>query len=281
MSRISVVILNYKLKNDTLESVYSVLQSDLSGIEVIIVDNNSGDGIEEEVKKIKGVKFIQAGFNSGYTGGNNLGIKHAVSSGSDYIFILNPDATVAKDTIRNLVLAAEKGNGDIVGPKILFDDKKTIWYAGGVIDIQNVLGKHIGLDEQDNGQYNTFSETGFVTGAAILIKRQVFERIGYFDERYFLYLEEVDFCYRAKKVGMKILYQPAAVVYHKNARSTGLGSPLQDYYISRNRLLFAFKFLSLRTRFALLRHIFATIYLQTRRKALFDFIFGRFGKGPY
>lgn len=281
MSRISVVILNYKLKNDTLESIYSVLQSNLSGIEVIVVDNNSGDGLEEEVKKIKGVKFIQAGFNSGYTGGNNIGIKYAVGSGSDYIFILNPDATVAKDTIRNLIQASEKGGGDIVGSKILFDDKKTIWYAGGIIDTQNVLGKHIGLDEQDNGQYNNPSETGFVTGAAILIKRQVFERIGYFDERYFLYLEEVDFCYRAKRVGMKILYQPDAVVFHKNAKSTGLGSPLQDYYISRNRLLFAFKFLSFRTRFALLRHIFATIYIPTRARALFDFVFGRFGKGPY
>ena len=281
MSKVAVVILNYKLKNDTLESVYSVLQSDYSGIEVIVVDNNSADGLGDELKKIKGVKFIQTGSNLGYTGGNNIGIKQALNDGNDFVFILNPDATVAKDTIRNLLDVAEKLNGDIVGPKILFNDKKTIWYAGGIIDRENVLGKHIGLDQLDKGQFDKVSETDFVTGAAILIRRQVFDRIGFFDERYFLYLEEVDFAFRAKKVGFKILYQPKAIVFHKNAQSTILGSPLQDYFISRNRLLFAFKFLSLRTKLALIRHIFSTIYIPTRRKALFDFLIGRFGKGSF
>ena len=281
MAKVAVIILNYQLKNDTLEAVYSVLQSDFTGIEIIVVDNNSEDGIEEEIKKIRGVKFIQIGSNLGYTGGNNLGIRYAINVGSDYIFILNPDTVVKKDTIRYLLSASENENAGVVGPKILFNDKKTIWYAGGEIDKNNVLGAHRGLDQVDIGQYDNPSEVSFVTGAAFFAKRQLFERAGFFDERYFLYMEDADLCLRAKKLGMKIFYQPKAVVFHKNAKATGLGSPLQDYYITRNRLLFAFKFLSYRTRFALLRHVFVNINIPARRRALFDFLLGRFGKGPY
>ena len=125
MAKVAVIILNYQLKNDTLEAVYSVLQSDFTGIEIIVVDNNSEDGIEEEIKKIRGVKFIQIGSNLGYTGGNNLGIRYAINVGSDYIFILNPDTVVKKDTIRYLLSASENENAGVVGPKILFNDKKT------------------------------------------------------------------------------------------------------------------------------------------------------------
>lgn len=280
MAKVAVIILNYKLKNDTLEAVYSVLQSDFTDIEVVVVDNNSGDGIEEEVKKIRGLTFIQTGANLGYTGGNNIGIKYALTTNCEYIFILNPDAMMKKDAIRFLVAASQSMLADIVGPKILFHDGQTIWYAGGTTDTNNV-GVHRGLDEKDNGQYDTLSETDFVTGAAIFVRRGVFERIGIFDEKYFLYMEDVDFCYRAKKVGIKIVYQPKAVVFHKNAKSTGLGSSRQDYYFTRNRLRFAFKFLPLRTRLALIRHVLSRIYILSRARAFFDFIICYGGKGSY
>jgi GT2 family glycosyltransferase len=114
-----------------------------------------------------------------------------------------------------------------------------------------------------------------------MVKREVFEKIGLFDERYFLYYEESDFCYRAKEAGYKIMYIPKAIVYHKNAQTTGLGSPLQDYYITRNRMLFASKFLPLRTRFALFREGIRNWSNPTRKKAHLDFLFGKFGRGVY
>lgn len=279
MKKVAVIILNYKLLHDSLKCIESVKKSAYKNLDIYVIDNNSQDGSAESLSKISGIKFIQNGKNFGYTGGNNIGIKNALKSNTDYIFILNPDTLIDKNTIKNLVTESEDLNSDIAGPKILFPDKKTIWYAGGILNIENVLGSHRGVDERDNNQYDQSCETDFITGAAMFVKREVFEKIGFFDENYFLYLEDLDFCFRAKRVGFKLLYIPQALVYHKNARSTGLGSPMQDYYITRNRMLFAAKFLSIRTRFALLREVLANISIPARRKALIDFMIGNLGKG--
>jgi GT2 family glycosyltransferase len=280
MQKITVIILNFKVKEQTLKCIDSVKKSTYKNIEIIVVDNNSSDGIEEAVKEL-GVQFIQTGANLGYTGGNNIAIKKALSSGADYIFILNPDTIVDKKCLENLSNALKVSNVGIVGPKIYFSDSKKIWYAGGILDKANVIGSHRGVDEIDNGQYDEEIETDFVSGAAMLVKREVFEAIGLFDDRFFLYYEDNDLCQRARLKEFKIMYIPSAVVYHANAQSTGLGSPVQDYYITRNRMLFASKFLPLRTRFALFREALRNTGSPMRRLALFDFLTGNLGKGGF
>lgn len=281
MKKVSVVILNFKGRDDVIACIQSVKKSDYKNIEIILVDNKSDDGVEEEALKDKQIKFIQTGDNKGYAGGNNIGIRKALEDNSDYIFILNPDTEIEKDTIANLSGEAENSSAVIFGPKILFNDRKTIWYGGGIIDQDNILGVHRGMDEIDSGQYDEITKTDFVSGAAIFVKRQVFKTVGLFDERYFLYLEDMEFCLRANLAGFTCVYNPKAVVYHKNAKSTGLGSSLQDYFITRNRLLFAFKYLPWQKRLALLKHIVLTLNFSTRRQALFDFLTGNFGKGSY
>jgi len=140
----------------------------------------------------------------------------------------------------------------------------------------------LGVDEVDRGQFAKRKLITFATGACMLVKRSVFEKIGYFDEKYFLYLEDMDFCVRAKNAGFKIIFEPEAVLWHKNASSSGgSGSALQDYFITRNRLLFAFKFASIRTKFALFRQILGQIRSPIKRKALADFLTFNFGKGSY
>lgn len=279
MVKISVIILNFKTKDLTIRCIESVKKSDYKNIEIIVVDNNSEDGLSEALNKSKDVIFIPNDKNAGFSGGNNLGIKKALKSGADYIFILNPDTEVEKNTISNLISKMEAKDVDIASPKIYFHGSKKIWYGGGEIDQLNVLGSHGGMDQIDNGQYDQMNETDLATGAAMMIKKEVFEKIGLFDERYFLYYEDADFCFRAKKVGFKIMYIPEAVVYHENAQSTGLGSSLQDYYITRNRMLFAAKFLPFRTKFALFREALRNLNINARRKALFDFMIGNLGKG--
>ncbi|MBI3485316.1 glycosyltransferase family 2 protein [Candidatus Daviesbacteria bacterium] len=279
MKKIAIVILNYKLKDLTLNCINSVLKSSYKNLQTIVVDNNSEDNLEVAISKINDVIFIQSGSNLGFTGGYNLGIKKALDLNSDYIFILNPDTTIQKNTIEELFKKAEKYDVAIVSPKIYFSDSRTIWYAGGKFDKANVLGSHIGVDQKDFGQFDQDSETDFATGAAMLVKKDVFDGIGLFDERYFMYYEDSDFCFRAKKAGFKIMYVYSGVVYHLNAQSTGLGSPIQDYYITRNRMLFASKFLNLRTQFALVREAFKNSSNRVRRKALTDFLLSKFGKG--
>ena len=277
--KVTVIILNFKVKKLALKCLESVQNSNYKELEVILVDNRSNDGIEDDVRKFRDVSFIQTGKNLGYSGGNNIGIKKALESGADYIFILNPDTTIERDCIKNLIDGMESAGADIAGPKIYFAGSKKIWYSGGIMDWENVIGKHKGVDEEDRGQYDVPQETDFVTGAAMMVKREVFEKIGLFDEKYFLYYEDADFCERAKRDVFKVFYIPEAVVYHANAASAGLGSPLQDYYITRNRMLYASKFLPLRTRFSLFREALRNLGNPNRRLALWDFLTGNLGKG--
>lgn len=276
--KVSIVILNYKVRSQAIECIQSVQKSSYKNIEIIVVDNNSEDSLQEGVKKMKGVHFIQSLSNLGYTGGNNLGIEYALGNNSQYIFILNPDTLIDELCIENLLAGAKKFNAQIVGPKIYFKNTNKIWFAGGLFDTKNVLGSHIGVDEEDVGQYDKEIETDYVTGGAMFVESLVFKEIGLFDDNYFLYYEDSDFCLRAKKKGYKMMYLPKAVVHHANAQSTGLGSPLQDYYITRNRMILAKKFLPVRTQFALIREALRNISKPVRRKAFIDFLLGRWGR---
>lgn len=281
MKKVGVVILNYKVVEQLLKCVKSVKNSSHKELEIIVVDNASNDNSEQKLSGDKEVIFIQNEKNLGYTGGNNVGIKRALEIGCDYVFILNPDTQIDRSAIsRMLALGEETGSG-IIGPKIYFQNPKKIWYAGGIFDRLNVIGSHRGVDEKDVGQYDEEEATDFVTGAAMFVKKEVFEKIGLFDDKYFLYYEDSDFCFRAKQAGFEVVYYPTAVVYHANAASTGLGSSLQDYFISRNRLLFASKFLPLRTRFALFREALVNITNPNRRLALWDFLTGNLGQGSF
>jgi len=294
--KIAIVVLNYNGKENTLACINSIKKLNKSNykVKLIVVDNASNDGSREALSKIKDITLVKNDKNLGYSGGNNIGIKHALSLGSEYILILNNDTIVEKSLIINLINSAKKG--DIVSPKIYFakgfefhknrykkeDLGKVIWYAGGKIDWQNVIGIHIGVDEVDHGQFSKRLEINLATGACMLIKRQVFEKIGFFDKKYFLYLEDMDFCVRAKRAGFKIIFEPKAFLWHKNASSAGgSGSVTQDYFITRNRLLFAFKYAKLRTKLAVFRQNLSQINIPVKRKALIDFVTFNFGKGSF
>lgn len=282
MKCVAVIILNYKTKRLTLKCIDSIKKSSYKNTEIIVVDNNSEDDLEDDIKNIPRVSFIQTGENLGYTGGNNIGIKKALVLGSDYIFVLNSDTELDNNAIENLVKTGEKDNKNgILGPKILFDDKKTIWFAGGVFDENNILGSHKGVDKIDDGRFDTEMETDYITGAAMFIKKEVIDKIGLLDDRYFLYYEDSDFCVRARNAGYKIIYAPKAIVFHENAKSTGLGSSLQDYFITRNRMLYASKFSSFKTKFALFREAIRNILIPARRLALYDFLVDNLGKGSF
>ena len=291
MMKIAVVVLNYNGLLETkscLDSLRRVKKSNFE-VEIIVVDNNSTDGSQITLPKEKGIKFVQNEKNLGFSGGNNRAIKYALERNVDYVLILNNDTVVDENF---LVYLVNNKNADIVSPKIYFEkgfefhkDRykekqlgKVIWYAGGEIDWQNIMGKHIGVDEVDKSQFNKSREVDFATGACILVRREVFKKIGLFDEKYFLYLEDMDFCVRAKKAGFTIVYEPKAVLWHKNASSIGgSGSNLQDYYFTKSRLLFALKFAKLRTKFAVLRQVYSSKD-KIKRKALLDFLIGNFGE---
>ncbi len=291
--KVGVVVLNYNGWENTLECVESLkrCRKYFRDVDIIVIDNNSTDGSQAHLAKLRDVSLILNNENLGYSGGNNIGIKSALISKCEYVLIINNDTYVNELFLKNIFKSKERYA--ISSPKIYFapgfefhkdrysktDLGKVIWYAGGQIDWSNIIGMHIGVDEVDTGQFNEKKKIDFATGACMLVKKEVFEKIGMFDEKYFLYLEDMDFCVRAKKAGFKITYIPQATVWHKNAAASGgSGSHLQDYYITRNRLLFAFKFAKLKTKLAVLRQTILQTNNSTKRAALIDFLTFKFGR---
>lgn len=286
MPEVYTVVLNWNGKDNTLSCLASLKRLSVKSFlhHCIVVDNGSTDGSQDAIQReFPGVACIALARNEGFTGGNNTGIRRALVQGAGYVFILNNDTVVDPQVLEELLQACNDPKVGIASPKIHFEknSQTMIWYAGASIDWENIYGRHRGVDEVDRGQYDTQDETGYCTGCAMLVKRSVFEKIGLFDERFFAYYEDADFSVRARNAGFKLVYVPKALVFHKNAASSGgTGSKLQEYFIPRNRLLFAFKHASLRTRLALLKEALWLISTP-KRHGIADFFLRRFGSGSF
>ncbi len=304
MRNIFVIIVNWNGKEDTLACLASLGKLDApfekaqggqnAKLKVIVVDNASKDGSVIAIhKKFPDVEVIEAGENLGFAGGNNVGIRRALAEGADFVWLLNNDTLVDKEAVSIAKVFADPAVG-VAGSKIYFakgheyhkdryagdEQGKVIWYAGGLIDWDNMYASHRGVDDVDHGQYDTVEQTSFVTGCSMMVRREVFERIGLFDERYYLYLEDVDLCLRAVRAGFKIIYVPTSVVWHLNAGSSASGSELHQYYQTRNRLLLGRRYAPVRTNIALWKEglRFISSGSPTRRKAVIDALFCRYGR---
>ena len=168
-------------------------------------------------------------------------MRFALDRGAEYLWLLNNDTTVTPDALSNLLAEAEKyPDAGIAASKIYyFDSPEKIWFAGAEIFWLKGISDHIGIGETDIGQYNRIREMDRVTGCSMLVKKAVCSKVGLFDEKFFLYDEEVDWCVRSRKAGFKCIYVPASVIYHKasvSVRKTGVWSKVYDYYHTRNFL---------------------------------------------
>ncbi len=241
LPRTAIVILNWNGLSDTLDCLASLEHLDYPDYEVVVVDNGSTDGSVEAIRqRFPNVTIIENGENLGFTGGNNVGLRHALPRGAGYALLLNNDTQVAPDFLRHMVEAAEADPGiGIVGPTIYYHQQPDhIWSAGGAIDRPRGQTRMIGLDEPDVGQYGTAPrEVDFVTGCALLVRKSVLEQVGLLDEQFFAYYEEVEWSARARRAGYCIVSVPKARVWHKISPQTRSDSPLVHYLMTRNRLL--------------------------------------------
>ncbi len=302
MIHVSIILINYNTKSDTLECLKSLQNIKTTNFRtaVIIIDNGSKEPFELPKNIDAGnIKILRSESNKGYTGGNNLGIYYAVEKfNSDYVLLLNNDTTVDEEFLKELVKTAESDPRiGMVASKIYFSKGrefhaqsykkdelgKILWYAGGSIDWNHLAAFHRGVDEVDRGQFDTQTESDFATGCSVLVKREILEKVGTLDKRFFLYMEDVDWSVRVIKAGYTVAFAPKSIVYHKNAGSSGgSGSSTQTYYQTRNRLLFAFKHGSWKEIVTALR-IAVTILLKgsaTERQAVLHFFTMQFGKQP-
>lgn len=299
MQSVFVSIIDFNGRENTIDCLKSISESSKDDFElhIVVINNFPQKKLDLPAFSNLKIKIIENEKNLGFAGGQNVGIKYALENGADYVLVLNNDTVVDKNLVSELIKAANSGIG-IVAPKIYFakgfeyhkdrykkeDLGKVFWYAGGQMDFENVIGHHRGVDEVDSGQYDGAMNTDFASGCCMLIKKEVFKKIGLFDERYFLYYEDNDLCQLTKKAGFEITYNPKAFMWHKNASSAGgSGSNLQDYYITRNRMLFGMKFANLRSKSALIRESLSILFTGRwwQKRGILDFYLGNFGKGSY
>ncbi len=270
---VTIIILNWNREADTLECLDSLAQMNYPSFSIVVVDNGSTDGSPEAIERWGRERLpltlIRNGENRGFVRGSNQGLRHALSTDTDYVFLLNNDTVVEADALSLLVVAAERSgerSGDIgmAGPKIYQHGKRLVLDSAGTRTIPWLAqGFLIGHGEVDHGQYDNPGEMPYVTGTALLVKRAVLEEVGLMDEDYFCYFDDFDWGLKARKAGYRLLLEPRAVVRHKGSQTAGLNSPFYVHHMVRSRILFARKNVPLLLYlFAFLPYLFLYRYLR-------------------
>jgi len=238
---VSIIILNYNGGDLVVQCLNSVLRIDYENFEVILLDNNSTDGSMTNVNNKFGskqqVKIIMNKRNLGYAEGNNVGV---MESNGEYLVFLNNDVIVDPNFLKELVIVMKTDSIAAAQAKLMFMDHPTKFYsAGHYIDyfgMVHVLGEF----EEDKGQFDNVYDIFGAHGAAFIVKRNLFLKVGGFDSDFFLLFEESDLCWRFWLIGYRIVFVPKAIAYHKHGyahkrSSFGRESSL-TYYFVRNRL---------------------------------------------
>lgn len=242
---VSIIALNYNGFELTCAMIDSIRRNVKLDYELVVVDNASR---EDEAGMLRerypDLKLVRSDKNLGFAGGNNLGLKVATGR---YLLFLNNDTELEDDSLSYLVerLDSDPSIG-VVCPKIrFFYGERLIQFAGytplSKISLRNSL---IGFKCRDDGSFDQSCDSPYAHGAAMMVRREVLDTAGLMFEKYFLYYEELDWSVRIRKAGWRIVYEPRCCVFHKESATTGQESPLRTYYITRNRLLFAFRNLS-------------------------------------
>ncbi len=256
-SKVSIIIINWDGLKDTLECLKSLKEIDYPNYEVFVVDNGSSreeqDFLEAKIIKSEEIpqktRLILSKENLGFSGGNNLAISRILSEDrSDFILLLNNDTIVEKYFLAELMkIAIREKEAGIFGSKIYRHDregkKNIIHSAGSRIDFSH--GSFFSVEKLDKADANNIQEpvaVDFVTGACLLIKKEVIKKIGFLDEKYFLIFEDTDWCLRAKKIGYQILYVPKSIIWHKVGQSIKKIKGLSIYYYTRNLFWFEAKY---------------------------------------
>lgn len=231
--KVSIIILNWNSADDTIECVRSVQEVTYPNFDVVIVDNGSTDRSEKNLRNaFPEIRIIQTGSNLGYAGGNNIGIRHALGNKADYVLLLNNDTIVARDFLDKLVLEAESSDKIGISAPVIYhyDDPGKISFAGGKIEFFTGRSRHI-TEPMDNPE--------FLTGTCLLIKREVIKKIGLLTEKFFLYMEDVDYSFKVRKAGFKLKVVRNSKIWHKISSTTGPNyKPANIYYLVRNNLSF-------------------------------------------
>ncbi len=245
--RVAIVILNWNGRDDVLNCVSTLPRLTYPNFEVTIVDNASADGSVEALReRFPQQRVLIMEKNLGFCGGNNRGIQDALARGADYVLLLNNDTEMHPELVSELVsIARTDATIGAVGAKNLrLEDPSQVWGAYGQLTYGKELIRLIGQGKPDGPEFSGVQDVDWVIGNGIMMSRRAIETIGGFDEGFFGYHEDVDWCHRAGKAGFRIVFNGRAIIYHKGFGASHPGRPIPFpvlYFLGRNGIFFTRK----------------------------------------
>ncbi|NER01407.1 MAG: glycosyltransferase [Okeania sp. SIO3C4] len=248
--KVAIIILNYNTTDDAIKLVKSLDNSSYKKYAIVIVDNASTTiNFQELIEKFGDFTVIRTSKNLGYAGGNNTGIKYVKNKGFEFVWIINPDTFVKRDSLENLVIAAQEHKDiSVYGSVILWAEQpETVWYGGAIVEFndsgfqtyQMYSGKHKSLIP------DTIYDVDYVAGTSLFCRTKLFDEVGLIPEHYFLYFEETEWCLEAIKKGHRVAVIPSSQIYHAKRSQLGkLPTKTYFYYYIRASVLFMRKYFS-------------------------------------
>lgn len=252
MAKIGIVTVLYNSAPVLKDFFFSLEKQTYNNFILYVIDNASKDNsLEEATKLSKEVSFkcviLSQSENYGVAKGNNIGIQAALKDSCDYVLLSNNDVVLEKDSIDLLFKGVQQNHATMVVPKIYYwQTDKILWAAGGYFNLMDCSSRHFGARMKDSIEYNMVKKIDYAPTCFMLIRSDVFERVGLMDETFFVYYDDSDFVWRAVIKGQeKLYYIPNSVIWHKESFSTGGDrSDFSIRFLARNRILFAKKHLS-------------------------------------
>ncbi len=240
--KVAIVVLNWRDSEATFACLDSLAATDYPNFRAVVVDNASIDGSVDELARRPSIDLVRNSVNLGFTGGVNVGLRHAADSGADYIWVLNSDAVVRPDVLGKLVAVAEADPTiGLVSPVFHDpDEPERVEFCVGRFDPLARYASQTADPAQARDWQRNFPDEILLLGTALLVRRAVFERIGGLDDQFFAYVEDVDFSLRSLRAGFRNVAVPDAVVFHKfkqPADNPESCPPYLHYFMSRNYLL--------------------------------------------
>lgn len=223
----------------------SILKQSHASFRLYVVDNNSSDETVSIVSEYKDPRLllIPGNVNVGVAEGNNIGIRAALKEGCSTVLLINNDTEFDSGLLDKLLNAFGEHRCEMVVPKIMyFDDPQRIWCAGGYFIRNRGSARHFGYKQRDHGAFDQPRIVDYSPTCCMLIKSEVFARVGLMDANYFVYFDDTDFCHRAHHAGVKLLYLPSAVLLHKVSSLTGSESDSTYRYTIRNHVYYCLKY---------------------------------------
>ncbi len=259
MKKVSIIIPTYNGLKVLKKCLESLKKTDYKNLKIILVDNGSSDGTISFIKKnYPSIEIIALNKNYGFAYAVNKGIKKAIKDGSDYILSLNNDVIIPnKNWIRELIKTAEKDNKiGIIGIKITSKNKRLQFLFYGL--------KSEG--ELDKGQYDFIREVPAINGVAMFIKKEVIKKVGFFDERFFYGRDDLDYGFRARKAGFKVIYNGKIKLIHYGGYSFKISKGKESLNLFKEKekglLLFSFKHLNLKSKILAVLRVFIDVFIS-------------------